>query len=165
MCSSTPTSPRATVSEQRRSACFNRICTVSACPTTGADFFLVINTALEHRLFPMKLRSWPSSKLRKKTMSIGLIFSAAVFPTDNMVGALSLCLYCGAEAISELISEMDLRKIWNPIKTHISPFCVKTTLGTSQEGKRRKHNRHDEKEMYCNVQQQEQQSACRSQCP
>ena len=27
------------VSEQRRSARFNRICTVSACPTTGADFF------------------------------------------------------------------------------------------------------------------------------
>ena len=39
MCSSTPTSPRATVSEQRRSACFKRICTVSVCPTTGADFF------------------------------------------------------------------------------------------------------------------------------
>ena len=75
-----------------------------------ALIFLVINTALEHRPFPMKLRSWPSSKLRKKTMSIGLIFPASVFPMDNMLGALSLCLYCGAEAISELISEMDLCK-------------------------------------------------------
>ena len=43
-------------------------------------------------------------------MSIGLIFLASVFQTDNMVGALSLCLYCGAEAISELILEMNLSK-------------------------------------------------------
>ena len=58
----------------------------------------------------MKLRSRPKLKRRKKPMSIGLIFPASAFPTDSMVGALSMCPYCGAETIYELILGMNSGK-------------------------------------------------------
>ena len=70
----------------------------------------------------MKLRSRPKSKRRKKTMSIGLIFPAAAFPTDSMASVLSMCLYCGAEAIYELISKMDLSKNMEPHKNAYFSF-------------------------------------------